>query len=586
MTDSSPTSFSSETIHRCECFALHGGDAYPGVLTISARRVSFMPLMESMEVNIEPWSITLTELEEVEIGGFEGILSLTTANTERKVMGIDLEAVRDALVLIIDGDASSAAENRNILLQGPIDIYTSGVLVASGEVILTNEVFEFKQGRGLEELIWGDLTKNIELKDIQRCEVVGVRRRLEIVTSEEKIHFRGPIVNHLYSVMATLGVGSASRLDHELKYSWEASLFTGPIAQKGEIGITEGTFRFTPTGMVESLLGVRKMVDVPISHIKRIGIIGVLDKRLVVSTRGSRVLSFQINKPLDRMRELGAIMMVSIEKDEPVLPSVGIYNTSPQVEAFLKDWGSRIGDIGKEQLIFMGAGVQAVGEKSIRRGWLLLTEKHVAFLPSCGDSKTDEPLISTLSAVSKPLNHKTPSGRLSLLFGKQNFSFIPAGGAEFIQEFGRCLRSAIKSKKVTINPTNSNPTGTGLVNRRETYRALLLGGLPLQLSFGGGPKRGARKIVVAKLNDISLGGCSVITDESLPPRIELEIEFDIEGQRVVVNGRSIYSIRLGRKKISWRHGVVFLDMGYKDAQCIRDLVMGLQREEIVQSHEN
>ena len=29
---------------------------------------------------------------------------------------------------------------------------------------------------------------------------------------------------------------------------------------------------------------------------------------------------------------------------------------------------------------------------------------------------------------------------------------------------------------------------------------------------------------------------------------------------------------------------MFLDMGYGDAQCIRDLVMGLQREEIVQGN--
>jgi hypothetical protein len=564
--------------------ALHAGDAYPGVLTISARRVSFMPIMESMASDIEPWSIPISELEEVEMGGFEGILTVTTDNRVQKIMGIDLERVRDALVNLIDGEMIERTDSGKTLIKGPIDIYTSGVLVASGEVHLTNEVFEFRQGRGLEELIWGDLNRVIKLEDIERCEVVGVRRRLEVVTAGETIHFRGPIVSHLYSVMATLGVGSSNRLEKDLINTWQASLYTGPIAQKGEIGMTEGTFRFTPTGMIESLLGVRKEVEVDISHIKRVAIIGVLDKRLVVSTRGSRVLNFQVNKPKIRLQELGQLMIKSIASDEPAIPANGTFEQSPAITALFEKWGSRIGEVAKDKLLIMGSGVDAVGQKSIRRGWVVLTEKQLVFIPSCGGSKIDEPLVAGLKNVSKAEGAVGQKGQVSLLIGTQKFNFIPTGGKEFVYQFNKHLLSVLKSDRPRVKGAESTPTGTGLVNRRETYRAVLVSGLPLQLSIGGLDSGGSRRVVAAKLHDVSLGGCSIITDESLPPRIELSIEFDIEGQRVAVNGRTIYSIRLGRKKIRWRHGVVFLDMGYGDAQCIRELVMGLQREEIVQGN--
>jgi len=540
-------------------------------------------MMESVEADLEPWSLKVAELESVELGGFEGTLTLTTANTTREIMGIDLNKVKDALMILIDGESLNPEDESNVLLRGPIDIYTSGVLVASGEVVLSNEVFEFRQGRGLEELIWGDLNKKIQLENIVKCEIVGVRRRLEVSTADETLHFRGPVVNHLHSLMVTLGVGTGVALDSQLLHSWEASLFTGPISQKGEIGITEVGFRFNPTGAIESLIGVNKSVSVPLSHIKRASIVGVIDKRLVIVTRDARVLNFRITRPVERLKDLSNLLVGARAEDEPIIPDRGIYGTTDEVTSFIASWGSRSQGLDNEELLLMGAGVLCLGDKSVRRGWLTLTDSRIAFLPASDELKTDEPLFAQLNQVSIGEEAGPKGGQLSLKIGKRKFLFRPAGQSQFIQEFGRCFRGAIKRDRSVESSPDSAPTGTGLVNRRETYRAELLVGLPIKVSVGGSGSGGGRRTVGSKLRDVSLGGCSIITNESLPPRVELAVELDIDGQRVVVNGRLIYSVRLGRNKVRWRHGVVFIDMGFGDAQCIRDLVMGLQREELAQS---
>ena len=37
---------------------------------------------------------------------------------------------------------------------------------------------------------------------------------------------------------------------------------------------------------------------------------------------------------------------------------------------------------------------------------------------------------------------------------------------------------------------------------------------------------------------------------------------------------------MGRNRVQWRQGLAFMDMAYRDAQLVRELVMGLQREEL------
>jgi c-di-GMP-binding flagellar brake protein YcgR len=90
----------------------------------------------------------------------------------------------------------------------------------------------------------------------------------------------------------------------------------------------------------------------------------------------------------------------------------------------------------------------------------------------------------------------------------------------------------------------------------------------------------ADHMVEARLRDLSLGGCSLVTDKRLPERSEFGIELQAGEETATISGRLVYSLQVGRNRVQWRQGLSFLDMSYSDAQLVRELVMRLQREEL------
>ena len=120
----------------------------------------------------------------------------------------------------------------------------------------------------------------------------------------------------------------------------------------------------------------------------------------------------------------------------------------------------------------------------------------------------------------------------------------------------------------------------GFVNRRETYRAQLQGAETITIEVRSLMNPALDHFVEARLRDLSLGGCSLITEKRLPERSEFGVEFQIGEETARVNARMVYCLRLGRSGVKWRQGLSFIDMAYGDAQLVRDLVMRLQREEL------
>ena len=77
--------------------SLQDGDAYPGVLNVSERRVSFLPIVRDASSAIEPWQIALRKIRELEVGTMEGMLTIRTASEERSVMGTEVQEILEAI---------------------------------------------------------------------------------------------------------------------------------------------------------------------------------------------------------------------------------------------------------------------------------------------------------------------------------------------------------------------------------------------------------------------------------------------------------------------------------------------------------
>jgi hypothetical protein len=186
---------------------------------------------------------------------------------------------------------------------------------------------------------------------------------------------------------------------------------------------------------------------------------------------------------------------------------------------------------------------------------------------------------------------------LNLSAGDALFRFIPRGGEGFVDTFFFLWREELertdefhlsKHGLLSFKPqaesektdSGSGLSALGFVNRRETYRASMTGRTTVMLEVRNLMNPSADQVVEARLRDLSLGGCSLVTDKRLPERSEFLIELQSGDETAAVGGRLVYSLSVGRNRVQWRQGLTFLDMSYSDAQLVRELVMRLQREEL------
>jgi hypothetical protein len=206
-------------------------------------------------------------------------------------------------------------------------------------------------------------------------------------------------------------------------------------------------------------------------------------------------------------------------------------------------------------------------------------------------------LLASLPVLSAKGRDDAPPGELNLTAGNALLRFVPRGGEGFVDTFFFLWREELdrtdefhfkkhglfpgKSKIETVaDSAGSGLSALGFVNRRETYRAVMQGGSTIMVEIRSLLNPSADQMVEARLRDLSLAGCSLVTDKRLPERSEFGIELQLGTEVAKINARLVYSLRIGRNRVQWRQGLTFQDMSYADAQLVRALVMRLQREEL------
>jgi hypothetical protein len=135
------TAFASdELIARVECLSLEDGDAFPGVLSVSRRRLSFLPIVRDASSTVSPWQIPMRDVRELELGAMEGMLTIRTESGSREVMGTELkgllEAIESALQSQVESDGALGGDEQ-IVIEGPMDLYINDLLATRGHIQVT-----------------------------------------------------------------------------------------------------------------------------------------------------------------------------------------------------------------------------------------------------------------------------------------------------------------------------------------------------------------------------------------------------------------------------------------------------------------
>jgi hypothetical protein len=599
MPQGQPAFASDELIARVECFSLVDGDAYPGILSVSKRRLSFLPIVRDAASRVKPWTIPLRDVQELELGAMEGMLTIRTQDRERSVMGTELKGLLESIETALQnqGDMRDGlGVEEQVVIEGPMDLYINNLLATRGQLQVTPERVRFVPGRSLESMIWGNLGLDLSIGDIDDVELTGMRRRVVMHQGDTQHAFRGALAPRIFGVLETLLEGGTRSLESTVVATWKASLFTGLLTQPGEIVLTRSRLKFTPAGRIEALLGLNRKLDLHLAEFTRVDVEGLIDRRLVIS-RGAEEYAFQVSKPLEKAQEIKELTL-GIEGDtDPVVPLHGARRATPEILELLALWANDVGPGDEEEVVLFGPGLHQGRKAMFRRGWICLTSNRVLFLPAGGPKSGERPLLASLHLLSAKGREDALPGELNLTAGNALLRFIPRGGEGFVDTFFFLWREELERtdefhfKKHGLFPGKSqiqaveNESGSGLtalgfVNRRETYRALMQGRSTIMVEIRSMLNPSSDQMVEARLRDLSLGGCSLVTDKQLPDRSEFGIELRVGEEVATINARLVYSQRIGRSRVHWRQGLSFLDMSYSDAQLVRDLVMRLQREEL------
>ncbi len=585
MTDSNSAVDRQGVVARVECMSLFSGDAFPGVLTLTAQRLLFMPAVQDAEGVSYSWELPVEEIDAVDLDPMMGRLVLSTDGLDQEVMGIEMEPFRDRLAeLLVARDAGELQldeSSSRVLLRGIVDCYLNKLMAARGEVVVTTRRLTFHPSRKLETRFWGDKQIDVDLADITDVKVVGVRQRLEVTVGGESQYFRGDLVPRLHAILDSVRRKEGTAPDDEVFDGFPVNYFRGPLSQPGDMVISRKRIQFAPSGRLEQMVGASKRLDIPLGEITRIEVHGVLDRRLVINVREDHHV-FSLQHPMERLAEISELLLHLELPEEPLVPAPGLEERTMVVNRLLDRWKEQVPGLNLSDMLLLGPVLHLPRKPGVRRGWMVLNSEFMAFLPVGGPAGGETPFSLPISHLSPEDVKRPPEGELHVSTGNVVLRFRPRGGQPFADNFWRIWKDELQHTEETqegLDGLAGTVGPDGFVNRRETYRARIPGGIEVNVLLPTDEEPGFLSHVSGRMRNISLGGCAVSIDDAPDFSVPVTVEIEYGGAVARVMGVEAYVIqRPGSNR--GIYGFSFQEMDYVDAQIVREIVMQLQREDL------
>jgi hypothetical protein len=570
--------------------SLFSGDAFPGVLTLTTQRLLFMPAVQDDEGVAYSWELPVEEIHAVELDPMMGRLLLSTDGPDQEVMGIEMEAFRDRLTELLAardaGELEFDDSQSRVLLRGIIDCYLNKLMAARGEVEVTTRRLTFHPARKLETRFWGDKQIDVALSEITDVKVVGVRQRLEVTMGKETQFFRGDLVPRLHAILDSVRRKEGAAPDDEVFDGFPVQYFQGPLSQPGDMVISRKRIQFAPSGRLEQMVGSSKRLDIPLGDITRMEVHGVLDRRLVVNV-GEAHHVFSLQHPMERLAEVSDLLLDLERPEEPLVPATGLEERTMVVNRLLDRWKEEVPGLNLSDMLLLGPVLHLPRKPGVRRGWLVLNAEVMAFLPVGGPAGGETPFSLPISHLAPDDVQRPPEGEIHVSTGNVVLRFRARGGQLFADNFWRIWKDELQhteERQEGLDGLAGTVGPDGFVNRRETYRARIPGGIEVNVLLPTEEEPGFMRTIDGRMRNISLGGCAISIDEAPDFSVPVTVEIKYGGAVARVVGVEAYVIQRpgSRRGI---YGFSFQEMDYVDAQIVREIVMQLQREDLARRAE-
>ena len=193
-----------------ECMQMRGPLSVPGVLSLTDRRLVFVPDKLNKLIGMKQVTIRLESIKSYSLVGVDRALHVQGADDHWKFHGKWARTVHRRLKAFLEAgqeDQSSGefGARERILLQAPADYFAKAVVTVGGDVIVTTRYLRFTPS-AIERLMWRNLEIEVPIQDISNVQMNGPRR-LTVTFGKTEHRFAGALVPRMYAAL------SAARLD-------------------------------------------------------------------------------------------------------------------------------------------------------------------------------------------------------------------------------------------------------------------------------------------------------------------------------------------------------------------------------------
>ena len=349
--------------------------------------------------------IDVNAITEVSAGGINHNLAIKAGKARHRLSGRGALRVHARLAALLAELGSSEKpltsaklptfeSGEQVVLQGRAECFVNDVMAVRGELTVTDRRLRFFSGLGLEKVLWSSTQIDIPLNEINDWHLKGLRRRLHLDTKGGPVVLGGALTSQMFTALEMM-LGEAQDIETVADVAletWEVLLRRGPIAHPGELKFTLNHIQYTPTGLLDTIVGV-KAFEFAIKDITRISIRGWPDRKLLVRV-GHEVHTFAMTDIQERFSSLRHLV-----RDHHYQLAMRGLGGPPRYQKTIDSWSRQVEYEHGEQIVLGTFVMEQVSEYEARFGWLLLLRRRILFLPLGGPASREKQVEFALAEV-------------------------------------------------------------------------------------------------------------------------------------------------------------------------------------------
>lgn len=409
-----------------DCMMMRGPAGFPGRLYLTNERIFYEPTRLQRVLGVQSHFIPLKNITETERRALDGRVRIHARRQVLEFDGAGVRAVWERLQTELGEDTSSFRRDERVVADLPGEWFLGDRLAVGGQVLLTQRQVKFTP-RAIERLLARD-DLQVFFDEVESFKLEEGKHRIDIHLRGGAVHrLGGPAVGPIYAALVTARTRREVGLPADEGHFevWSGELLRPPLSHDARFVLTSHHLFVVVDGALDALAGLPWISGLPLAKVDRIDRRGGVEKRLTVTT-GDGSVQFHTER-FDLFYD--QLLLCAGEAASFVAPTALREGVGEALLGQILGPWAEIGlreQLGATVLLLSPAlGTSPTGHS--RRGFLLVGEEQIAFVPEEGPASGDGPWIFAIATMPRAVGGSLADEVRFVLKGGR-YRFHCAGG--------------------------------------------------------------------------------------------------------------------------------------------------------------